>query len=249
MQPDPPRARDRAAELAASLGAVRGRIAAACQSAGRDAGAVTLIAVTKTYPAQDLATLVRLGVSDIGENKDQEAAAKVRTTAQLLAESGDGHAATRWHFVGQLQRRKARSVATYAHAVHSVDRSVLVPLLADAVDRADRAPLDVFVQLSLDGDPNRGGLPADEVPALAEAVAAREQLVLRGLMAVVPIGVDPDVAFAVLADESTRLSSRHPGAIAISAGMSGDFEAAVRHGATHLRVGTALLGRRKQTFG
>lgn len=249
MQPDPSRARDRTAALAASLDALRGRIASACDAAGRDARAITLVAVTKTYPAQDVAILVRLGVSDIGESKDQEAATKVAATAQLLADSGDGGAVPRWHFVGQLQRRKARSVASYAHAVHSVDRLVIVGLLADAVAQAGRGPLDVFVQLSLDGDPNRGGVPADEVSALAEAVAGREQLVLRGLMAVAPMGVDPDDAFAVLAGESARLRSRFPGANAISAGMSGDLEAAVRHGATHLRVGTALLGPRAQTFG
>ena len=108
----------RRAELVGSLGSVRSRIAEACAAAGRDPHEITLIAVTKTYPASDVATLVRLGVRDIGENRDQEAAAKVADTAELLAALPDRPDPPRWHFVGQLQRRKARSVASYAFAVH-----------------------------------------------------------------------------------------------------------------------------------
>lgn len=237
------------AQLVRSLGSVRSRIADACESAGRDTRTVTMIAVTKTYPAEDVATLVRLGVLDIGENKDQEAAAKVIATADLLAGVPDLPGSPRWHFVGRLQRRKARSVAGYAHAVHSVDRAALVPVLVDGVSRAGRAPLEVFLQLSLDGDPDRGGIAAGEVAALADAVAEHDELVLRGLMAVAPMGAEPDAAFAVLADAAARLQADHRGATAISAGMSDDLEAALRHGATHVRVGTALLGRREQIFG
>jgi pyridoxal phosphate enzyme (YggS family) len=238
----------RRAELVGALAGVRTRVADACAAAGRDVRTVTVIAVTKTYPATDVATLVRLGMSDVGESRDQEAAAKVVETAEVLARLPDT-APPRWHFVGQLQRRKARSVATYAHAVHSVDRPELVSALADAVARAERPPLEVFVQLSIDGDPNRGGAVAGDVAALADAVAGSEQLRLRGLMAVAPMDADPDEAFAVLEAASLQLRSDHPDADAISAGMSADLEQAVRHGATHVRVGTALLGRRAPVFG
>jgi hypothetical protein len=195
-----------------------------------------------------VATLVRLGLQDIGESRDQEASAKVVATAELLAEQADTPGPPRWHFVGRLQRRKARSVAGYAHTVHSVDRLELVGQLADAVARIERAPLEVFVQLSIDGDPDRGGVPAGDVAALADAVAARAELRLRGLMAIAPMDADADQAFATMAEAAGRLRRDHPGADSISAGMSGDLEAAVRNGATHVRVGTALLGRRPPTF-
>jgi PLP dependent protein len=239
----------RRAELVRSLGAVRSRIADACVAAGRDPRSVTLVAVTKTYPATDVATLVELGVGDIGESRDQEAVAKVAATARALSGRPVPAGLPRWHFVGTLQRRKTRSVASYAHTVHSLDRAVLVPLLADAVDAAGRPPLEVFVQLSIDGDPERGGVVAAEVAALADAVAARPQLRLRGLMAIAPMTASPDDAFRVLADAAARLRADHPEANSVSAGMSGDLEAALRHGATHVRVGTALLGRRTTSFG
>lgn len=238
---------NRRAELVGALGAVRARIADACSAAGRDPHSVTLIAVTKTYPATDVATLVRLGLLDIGENRDQEAAAKVGAVADLLA--AVDAPAPRWHFVGQVQRRKARSIATYAAAVHSVDRAELVDALATAVQRAERPPLDVFVQLSLDGDPERGGVVRDELLTLADAVAADDSLVLRGIMAVAPMNADPDETFATVEEVAGRLRAEHPRADAISAGMSGDLEQAIRHGATHVRVGTALLGRRTPDVG
>ena len=236
----------RRAELVGALGAVRSRIAAACDAAGRDPRSVTLIAVTKTYPASDVAALAGLGVLDIGENRDQEARAKVRE----LAEVPGPPAPLRWHLIGRLQTNKARSVASYAHAVHSVDRAKLVTALADAVaQRRGATPLEVFVQVSLDADPDRGGAVPDEVPELADAVAARPELRLRGLMAVPPLDSDPDAAFGRLAELAAQVRSRHPGADALSAGMSGDLEAAIRHGSTHVRVGTALLGPRAPVFG
>jgi pyridoxal phosphate enzyme (YggS family) len=239
----------RQAELVTSLGAVRTRIADACAAAGRDQRSVTMIAVTKTYPATDVATLARLGVLDVGESRDQEASAKVAAAAELLADLPDVSGPLRWHFVGRIQRRKARSVAAYAHAVHSLDRAELVPLLADAVDQAERAPLEVFIQVSLDDDPERGGVSRTDLPGLAEVVIGRTELRLRGLMAVAPIAADPDISFAKLAEIAAGLRADHPAADAISSGMSGDLEAAVRHGATHVRVGTALLGRRAALFG
>jgi len=238
----------RRSELVASLGALRGRIADACAAAGRPALSVTLIAITKTYPAADAATLAELGVGDMGESRDQEASAKAAAVRELLPQRE-----VRWHFVGRLQRKKSRSVASYAHAVHSVDRPELATALADAVraeiDHAGRAPMQVFVQASLDGDPGRGGVVRAELPAVADAVARRPELILRGVMAVAPLDADPEAAFADLATLSEELRTRHPDADAISAGMSQDLEQAVSYGATHLRVGTALLGRRPPILG
>lgn len=234
----------RIAELVTALGAVRARIAAACAQVRRDPREVTLIAVTKTRPASDVAALARLGVLDIGESKDQDARAKI---AELTGPSYPP-AELRWHLVGRLQTNKARSVASYAYAVHSVDRVKLVRALADAAGQRP-APLDAFVQVSLDQDPGRGGVAPDGVPRLADAVAERPELRLRGVMAVPPRGSNADTEFARLAEISEQLRSSHPGASAISAGMSDDLEAAVRHGATHVRVGTALLGRRPPVFG
>lgn len=230
----------RASELVTALGAVRARIADACAAVGRDPRAVTMIAVTKTRPASDVAALAALGVRDVGESKDQEARAK-------LDALGDVGAGLRWHLVGRLQSNKARSVAGYAHAVHSLDRAKLVRALGEAA--ADRpSPLGIFVQVSLDDDPDRGGCARADLPALADAVAARPGLALLGVMAVPPLGSDPDAGFARLAELAAEVRAQHPQADSISAGMSGDLEAALRHGATHVRVGTALLGRRDQVF-
>lgn len=242
---------ERRAELVGSLGAVRARLADACIAAGRDPHSVTLIAITKTFPGADVATLAALGVGDIGESRDQEASAKVAEVAELMrtGAADERVAPLRWHFVGRLQSRKSRSVASYAHAVHSVDRPELVEQLAVGVARAGRGRLDVFVQVSLDGDPSRGGVLPDRVVELADAVAARSELRLRGVMAVAPMAADPRAAFADLAAAAARLRAAHPDADAISAGMSADFEAAVAHGSTHVRVGSALLGRRSQVFG
>ena len=235
----------RRAELVTALGAVRARIAAACEASGRDPRGVSLIAVTKTYPATDVATLAALGVLDIGENRDQEARAKIAE----LAEPPGPPAALRWHLIGRLQTNKARSVASYAEAVHSVDRPKLVRALAGAAAEVRPEPLDVFVQVSLDGDPERGGVIPGGVDELADEVAAQPALRLRGLMAVPPLAADADAAYARLAELAVAVRERHPEADALSAGMSGDLEAAIRHGSTHVRVGTALLGRRAPVFG
>ncbi len=221
-------------ELSAALDAVRGRIASACRDAGRDPAGVTLVVVTKTHPADDVRHLAALGVADVGESRDQEAAAKVAECGEL---------GLTWHFVGRLQSNKARSVARYAGLVHSLDRPALVPALGRGARDAGRV-LDCLVQASLDGDPSRGGAPLADVPALAREVAAQEGLRLRGVMAVAPMGADPDAAFGVLPEALARLSEEHPEADIISAGMSGDLESALRRGATHLRVGSAILGAR-----
>lgn len=223
----------RTEEIAANLADVRGRIAAAAKEAGREPDELTLVAVTKTFPIQDARRLVGLGVTELGENRDQDA----RVKAIELPEP-------RWHFLGQLQRNKAGSVASYAAVVHTLDRPELVRALANGVRRAERAGLDVLVQVSLDGDPDRGGVAADDVVALADAAAESGVLRPAGVMAIAPVDADPDEAFATLAAVSARLRAAHPGAAVISAGMSADLEAAVRNGATHLRIGTALLGGR-----
>jgi pyridoxal phosphate enzyme (YggS family) len=237
----------REAELVSALGSVRARIAAACAASGRDPQEITLIAVTKTFPASDVLTLARLGVTDIGENKDQEARAKIAELEELASE--DVRAAIRWHIVGRLQTNKARYVVRYARAVHSVDRIKVADALADAARGRRDTPLDVFVQISLDEDPDRGGVPAAGLLELAGAVAARPELRLRGVMAVPPIDADPDEAFARVAELSSQVRTAYPDADAISAGMTADLESAVRHGSTHLRIGSALLGRRAAKFG
>lgn len=227
---------NRRAELAANLAGVRQRVTAACRAAGRDPDEVSVVAVTKTFPASDVRLLAGLGVREVGENRDREAAAKAAACADL---------ALRWHFVGQLQTNKAGSVAAYADVVHSVDRTRLVDALSAAATRAGR-DLVALVQVALDDDPERGGTPPAAVAALAEEVAAAPRLRLGGLMGLAPLGVDPTPAFALLAEVAARVRAVHPQARWLSAGMSGDLEAAVAAGATHLRIGTALLGERRQ---
>lgn len=227
---------DRRAELAANLERVRARIERARVAAGRS-DAVTLIAVTKYFPASDVDLLAELGVGDIGENKVQEAAAK---TAELARRD-----ALRVHFIGQLQSNKARAVAAFADVVHSLDRDKLVPGLARGAAENDRR-IDVLVQVSLDEPhvPGRGGVDPAQARRLADLVAGSERLTLRGVMAVAPLDADPGEAFARLAEVARGIREDHPEATWVSAGMSADLEAAVAHGATHLRVGTAILGSR-----
>lgn len=244
---------DRAAEIAANLAAVRERIAAACAGAGRGAGEVTLVAVTKFRPASDVLELLRLGQRVLGENRDQEASAKAKEVADaLVADYADGASvpAPEWHFIGQLQTNKVKSVVSYADVVESVDRLSLVAALDKAAVRAQRE-IRAFVQVNLDPDAvrdgaGRGGAHPAEVLELADAVAGSDALRLAGLMAVAPLGVPPEPAFERLAALAGELRGAHPDAVSLSAGMSGDLEAAVAAGATHVRIGTALLGGRPQ---
>jgi PLP dependent protein len=234
---------DRRAEIAANLADFRATLGAACVAAGRDPAQLTLVAVTKTFPATDVALLAELGVSDVGENRDQEAAPKHALCADLPL---------RWHFVGGLQRNKVRSVVRYADVVHSVDRLRLVDALSAAAVDAGR-PVSALIQVSLDprgaDHTGRAGVEPADVAALADRVATAAGLTLGGVMAVAPLGADPDIAFGRLAQIAASVQARHPSAAVISAGMSGDFESAIRHGATHLRIGTALLGRRSAAVG
>jgi len=245
---------ERRGELEKNLAEVRNRIAAACAAAGRDPGEITLIAITKTRPPADVLLLHELGLADFGENRDQEAAPKAAACAAALdaaADAGPRAAAgrsrpLRWHFVGQLQTNKASSVAGYADVVHSVDRARLVRALGAAARKAGRE-LTCLVQIDLDtpADPARGGVPPAQVREIAEAIEAEQALILGGVMAIAPLGADPALAFAPLRPCSLAVRAVNPAATIISAGMSGDLEAAIGNGATHVRIGTALLGARR----
>lgn len=257
----------RTAELRANLTALRQRLAEAESQRVVGSGSVELIVVTKFFPADDARRLLSLGVTDLGENRDQEAAAKAREVP-----------AATWHFIGQLQSKKSNSVVRYASRVHSVDRLSLVTALGKAVrnhriavadaadaasDAADRgtvdtggadngvlagpaatADLECLVQISLDGTVGRGGVLPQDLERVAEAIANEDGLRLRGVMAVAPLEADPDAAFEQLHAHGGSLQEQYPEADQISAGMSSDLEAAVRWGSTHVRVGSGILGAR-----
>lgn len=227
---------DRRLELRTNLQEISRRVAVACTRADRDPAGIVVIVITKTYPASDVRLLHGLGVRDVGENRDQEAAAKAADCADLDLT---------WHFVGQLQRNKAASVARYCDVVHSVDRGRLVTALDAGAARAGRR-LDALVQVDLTDPPapGRGGAAPADVLELCAQVSAADHLELRGLMAVAPLGEDPTAAFVRLAGVRAQVLDRFPEADWLSAGMSGDLEAAVMAGATHLRVGSAVLGER-----
>ncbi|MEU8879157.1 YggS family pyridoxal phosphate-dependent enzyme [Streptomyces hydrogenans] len=233
---------DRTAELAENLARVEERIAAACAAAGRPREEVTLIVVTKTYPASDVRILHGLGVRDVAENRDQDAAPKAAACADLDLT---------WHFVGQLQTNKVRSVVGYADVVQSVDRLKLVSSLSAAAERAGRE-LGCLIQVALDaesgGRGDRGGVAPDGVEELAAALDEAPGLRLGGLMTVAPLVGEyagrQRAAFDRLMDLSTALRATRPAANMVSAGMSADLEDAIAAGATHVRVGTAVLGVR-----
>ncbi|WP_411140732.1 YggS family pyridoxal phosphate-dependent enzyme [Streptomyces sp. x-80] len=233
---------DRRTELAENLARVEDRISTACAKAGRPRDEVTLIVVTKTYPASDVRLLAELGVRHVAENRDQDAAPKAAECADLPLT---------WHFVGQLQTNKVRSVAGYAGVVQSVDRAKLVTALSGEAVRAGRE-LGCLIQVALDAGSgergDRGGVAPDGVAALAEAVTAAQGLRLDGVMTVAPLAgpyaARQLAAFERLMEISSDLRTAHPAANMVSAGMSADLEDAVAAGATHVRVGTAVLGVR-----
>ena len=225
-------------QLAANLAGVHQRIEAACAAAGRTADEVHLTVVTKFFPASDVRLLGELGVTDVGENRHQEAEAKVREAAD---------AGVRWHFIGAMQSNKAAAVARYADVVESVDRLKLIePLNRGANDR--RAPVECLIQVSLDppGAVGRAGADPVDVLELAARLQAAPHLTLRGVMGVAPLGGDPVDAFTRLREVSAVVSDSHPAATWISAGMSGDLEEAIAAGATHVRLGSAVLGERPE---
>jgi PLP dependent protein len=234
----------RAAALATALTGLLDRIEAACRAAGRDPATVRLLPVTKFFPASDIEILYHLGRREFGESREQEAAAK--------ADGLSGLSPIRWHMIGRIQRNKAKSVARWAAVVHSVDSERLATALDQGVAASRDAghrdtPLRVLLQVSLDRDPGRGGVAPADLPALAEQVERSENLQLAGLMAIPPLDTDPETAFDRLASIHARLRDAHPGAAELSAGMSGDLEAAIDHGSTCVRVGTALMGSRPIT--
>lgn len=223
-------------ELGHALRALDDRVDAACRDAGRRRDDVHVVVVTKYFPRSDVDLLLELGVRDLGENKAQEAQAK-------LVDEGALPADVRVHFVGQLQSNKAALVAGFADVVHSVDRPKIVRALAKGAGEGD--DLTALIQVDLDGeDPGRGGAAPGAVIELGDQVV-ESGLRLGGVMAVAPRGADPAEAFARLQDLSARLREAHPEAKIVSAGMSSDLEQAIAHGATHLRVGSAILGSRQ----
>lgn len=215
-------------DLSERLATVTGEIDAAARAAGRNPNDITTIVVTKFHSAELVRQLHALGVRDFGESRHQEAQPKVASLADLAAT---------WHFVGQVQSKKARQVRGYIDVVHSVDRETLVDSLAGE-------PLEIFLQVNLTDDPQRGGAQPPEIPALAARAESAEGLRLLGLMAVAPLESDPAREFARVRELSERLQRDHPGAGALSMGMSGDFALAISEGATHLRIGTAITGNR-----
>jgi pyridoxal phosphate enzyme (YggS family) len=237
----------RDAQLAESLDAVRERLNAAAASAGRNPLDIELLAVTKFFPATDVIALRRLGLTAFGESREREAATKAAEVAVTLPD-----APIRWHMIGRIQRNKARAVADWAYAAHSVDGAALVATLGRAAAAAlaesrRREPLHVYVQVSLDGDPHRGGVDIDR-PDLVDEVCAlvhsTDGLDFAGLMAMPPLDSDPDGAFARLEAERDRVQAGYGHRLGLSAGMSSDLETAVKHGSTCVRVGTALMGER-----
>jgi hypothetical protein len=221
--------------LEARLASVRSAITDAARAAGRSADELTLVVVTKYHPASLVRELAALGVTDVGENRHQEAQAKAAELADLDLT---------WHFVGQLQSKKARQARRYADVVQSLDRDSVVDAFAPTDAEPDPRVIDGFVQVNLTDDPGRGGVQPEDVEAMAERVLATRTVRLRGVMAVAPLDEEPRRAFARLRAISERVVSLAPDATDVSAGMSGDFAEAIAEGATHLRIGTAITGNR-----
>jgi hypothetical protein len=219
----------RAAEISANLQAITARIVSAAESAGRDPEEITLIAVTKTFPVSDVKILYELGVRDFGENRDQEGSVKF---SELPEDSN-------WHFQGQIQSNKLKSIAAWADVIHSIDDVSHAKKLSSLVGAKD-----IFVQVSLDGLPGRGGVNPEQLLEFLDEVTALTNLKVRGLMAVAPLDEPPLEAFKRLKTLSETVIKTHPNTWEISAGMSNDFEAAISQGATHIRIGSQILGVR-----
>ena len=227
----------RQSELATKLKSVRSQIAEAAIKVHRNPSDITLIAVTKNFPASDAALLADLGVRDLGENRSQEAEPKAAEVALLTGQE------ITWHFIGQLQRNKVRTVISFADVIHSVDRLSLVETLAVEFERSGKSPR-VLVQINLDQDSTgRGGVTDDAFLSVGDAIVAAG-IRLAGVMAVAPINQAPERSFERLAVFHEQLLANHPTATWRSAGMSGDFQVAINYGATHLRLGSSILGSR-----
>jgi pyridoxal phosphate enzyme (YggS family) len=224
-------------ELAQRYNQIVEQVASAASASGRSASEITLVVVTKNHPPQLVFDLIDLGARDFGENRDQEAAPKAK---EVLAASSE---TMRWHFIGQLQTNKVRSVLDYADLIHSLDReSLLSELQKRTAERAN--PLGVFIQVNLTEDPDRGGVRVSELEPFATKVLESKGLRLEGLMGVGGLDKDPAIEFERLAGLSIQLQKIAPEAKGLSMGMSSDFEVAIGFGATHLRIGTAITGKR-----
>ena len=227
--------------LGQRLAGIESRIVSAVSKAGRERGDVELIVVSKNHPAQMVLDLLDLGVRSFGENRDQEAKPKAEEISALTA---DKHLDYKWHFIGQLQSNKVRSALSYADVVHSVDRQSLLDALIKATAERDK-PLDIFIQLNLTDDPGRGGIEPKNLEAFAQQVLVAPNLNLLGVMGVASLDNAPEVDFETIRLASEALIGVAPKAKYISAGMSEDFEAAIAFGATHLRIGSAITGKRQ----
>ena len=221
----------RAQEISAALANVEDRVSKAAAKAGRNRSELTLIAVTKTYPASDVQILADLGVRNFGENRSDEGSEK----SQLISAT--------WHFQGQVQGRKLKDIASWATYIHSIDSADHITKLSRICSETDRK-ISIFLQLSLDGAPDRGGVLEDQLGQLADQVAADSNLELAGLMCVPPVEYEFDRAFSEIAKVHNAFKMGFPAAVGLSAGMSSDFEVAIAYGATHLRIGSEILGSR-----
>ena len=219
---------DRRSEITSNLQAVRDEISKAVASAGRSLDEITLIAVTKTFPASDVEILRDLGITHFGENRDSDAAPKASTVAGT------------WHFQGQIQSNKLKSITTWANVIHSLDEIRHF----EVIEKSAPYPLDIFCQVSLDGSEGRGGVSEQKLYELAQAIEKSATHRLLGLMAVAPLGVDPSAAFSKLSAIHKAFMADFPKANKLSAGMSGDYKEAIAHGATHIRIGSSILGSR-----
>lgn len=219
---------DRRSEIAGNLETVREQISKAAQSAGRSVDEITLIAVTKTFPASDVEILKDLGVSNFGENRDSDAAPKAAAIPGT------------WHFQGQIQSNKLKSICSWANVIHSLDEIRHFEI----IEKNTAHPLDIFCQVSLDGSEARGGVSEKKLYELAKEIEKSPTHRLQGLMAVAPLGINPTVAFSKLSAIHKAFMADFPKANKLSAGMSGDFKEAIAHGATHIRIGSQILGSR-----
>jgi pyridoxal phosphate enzyme (YggS family) len=219
---------DRRSEIAGNLEAVREQISKAAQSAGRSVKEIKLIVVTKTFPVSDVEILKELGVSNFGENRDSDAVPKAAAIPGT------------WHFQGQIQSNKLKSICSWANVIHSLDEIRHF----EVIEKNAAHPLDIFCQVSLDGSEGRGGVSEKKLYELAKEIEKSQTHKLQGLMAVAPLGIDPTVAFSKLSAIHKAFMADFPRANKLSAGMSGDFKEAIAYGATHIRIGSQILGSR-----
>lgn len=215
-------------EIERNLHDVRERISKAATHSGREVSELTLIAVTKNFPVSDIEILMKLGISNFGENRDSEAVSKAAAVKGT------------WHFQGQIQSNKLKSICSWSQVIHSLDDLRHFKM----IEKYATHPLQIFLQVNLDGAKNRGGAEIQELFALAQAIEDNSHHNLAGLMAVAPLGGNPNLAFSRLRQMHSDFIRDFPGATSLSAGMSGDFEEAISHGATHLRIGSQILGSR-----